>query len=191
MAQTGEFKCPKCDRSFAMAPHLGRHMSTIHGAKKGKKTAKKKMRRGPQRGRTARAAPRQPAPTGAGLAGAVGQLRAYQDELAGQRAQIEAQLAAVESALSALGATASVATRRVTTRGRGAAARQGSLKDHIARVLGARSGPMAVKDVAAAVLKAGYKSRDKTLAHTVGKLLAAMPNTVRVARGQYRLRRYR
>jgi len=191
MAQTGKFKCPKCDRTFSMAPHLGRHMSTIHGAKKGKQSAKGRMPRlasRSKRGRVVRAVPRQPAQTGAGLAGAVGQLRAYQDELAAQRTQLDAQLAAVESALSALGATASVATRRVTTHGRGAGARQGSLKDHIARVLGARSGPMAVKDVAAAVLKAGYKSRDKTLAHTVGKLLAAMPNTVRVERGQYRLR---
>ncbi len=56
------------------------------------------------------------------------------------------------------------------------------------RVLAAHRGPMIVRDIAAAVLKAGYKSRDKTLGHTVGKLLAAMPNAVRVARGQYRLR---
>ena len=48
---------------------------------------------------------------------------------------------------------------------------------------------MAVKDVTAAVLKAGYKSRDRTLGHSVAKWLAAMPNVVKVARGQYRLRR--
>jgi hypothetical protein len=47
---------------------------------------------------------------------------------------------------------------------------------------------MAVGGITAAVLEAGYKSRDKTLGHTVAKLLAAMPNMVRVARGQYRLR---
>jgi hypothetical protein len=47
---------------------------------------------------------------------------------------------------------------------------------------------MAVKDVTAAILKAGYKSRDKTLGHTVGRLLATMQHVVKVARGQYLLR---
>ena len=34
------FKCAKCDRSFKMAAHLARHLSS-HGLKK-KKTVKKK-----------------------------------------------------------------------------------------------------------------------------------------------------
>ncbi len=39
------FKCSKCDRSFKMAGHLGRHMSATHGRKKRKKAAKKAKRR--------------------------------------------------------------------------------------------------------------------------------------------------
>ena len=40
----GKFKCSKCDRSFSMAAHLGRHISTIHAAKTSKKTGKKKQK---------------------------------------------------------------------------------------------------------------------------------------------------
>lgn len=29
--QTAKFKCPKCGKSFRMAMHLGRHMTTMHG----------------------------------------------------------------------------------------------------------------------------------------------------------------
>ena len=41
-----KFKCPKCDRSFSMPGHLGRHMTATHGTKKRKKkrTAKKAKR---------------------------------------------------------------------------------------------------------------------------------------------------
>ena len=38
----GKFKCSKCDRTFSMPAHLGRHMSTMHVSKAGKKAAKKK-----------------------------------------------------------------------------------------------------------------------------------------------------
>ncbi len=43
------FKCPKCDRSFSMAGHLGRHMSASHGRKKRKKAAKKAKKRSVRR----------------------------------------------------------------------------------------------------------------------------------------------
>ena len=39
------FKCSKCDRSFSMAGHLGRHVSVTHGTEKRKKTSKKGKRR--------------------------------------------------------------------------------------------------------------------------------------------------
>ncbi len=38
-----KFKCSKCDRSFKMAAHLARHLSS-HGLKKKKKTVKKAKR---------------------------------------------------------------------------------------------------------------------------------------------------
>lgn len=40
-----KFTCSKCDRSFSMAGHLGRHMSAIHGAGRAKAASKKKKRR--------------------------------------------------------------------------------------------------------------------------------------------------
>ena len=43
------FKCSKCDRSFSMPGHLGRHMSATHGTKKRKKTTKKAKTRSVRR----------------------------------------------------------------------------------------------------------------------------------------------
>lgn len=43
------FKCSKCDRTFKMAGHLGRHMTATHGRKKRKKTAKKTKKRSVRR----------------------------------------------------------------------------------------------------------------------------------------------
>jgi len=189
MAKTGSYKCSACGRTFAMAAHLGRHRNTMHAARKGKKAARKgagKTAAGPRVGRVVSAAARRRPGPGPGTAGVVGQLRAYRDNLAAQRAQVDSQLAAVNGVLSALGATATVA--RVTGQRRTPGARGASLRDFIERVLRARRGPMAVKDVTAAILKAGYKSRDKTLRHTVGRLLATMQHVVKVARGQYLLR---
>jgi uncharacterized C2H2 Zn-finger protein len=189
MAESSKFKCPKCERTFSMAPHLGRHLSTIHGAKKGKKTLKKKVARRAfrrKRGQIARTAQRQSATMGAGIAGAIGELSAYRDQLAAQRTEVDAQIAAVESALAALGASAGGAQVRAS--GRRPSFRQGSLKDHIARVLGARRGPMSVKDITAAVRRAGYRSKNKTLDKSVGNSLGKMRQVVKVARGQYRLR---
>ncbi len=174
-----------------MAPHLGRHMSTIHGAKKGKKTPKKKAARRaprPKQGRIARTAPRQSGTTGTGIAGVIRELSAYRDQLAAQRAEVDSQIAAVEGALAALGAAVGPAMTRATSLRRGAGFRQGSLKDHIARVLGARRGPMSVKDITAAVRAAGYRTKNKTLDKSVGNALGEMRQVVKVARGQYRLR---
>ena len=46
-----KFKCSKCDRSFSMAGHLGRHMNAIHGAGRAKAASKKKRRMGKTAGR--------------------------------------------------------------------------------------------------------------------------------------------
>ena len=43
------FKCSKCDRSFSMAGHLGRHMSATHGTKHRKKAVKTAKRRSVRR----------------------------------------------------------------------------------------------------------------------------------------------
>ena len=76
----------------------------------------------------------------------------------------------------------------VTRRRHGKNARAGTLKDFIARVLRGMSKGRSVKDMAAAVKKAGYKSKSKTLGHAISKTLADMKNVVRVGRGVYRLK---
>ena len=47
---------------------------------------------------------------------------------------------------------------------------------------------MRVKDITAAVRKAGYVTKNRTLDKSVGNALAATPQIVKVARGQYRVR---
>ena len=176
MAKTGKFKCSACDRTFSMAAHLGRHKSTMHAAKK-----PPARRIGPATAQRGHVLP-------AGAAAATAQVRAYRDQLAAQRAELDAQLVAIDDALALLGGTVSVATQRVARRRRRGGTRTGSLKDFIVRVLRGRVRPMRVKDITAAVRKAGYATKNRTLDKSVGNALAAVPQVVRVARGQYRLR---
>jgi len=184
MAKTGKLTCVTCGRTFALPAHLARHRSAAHGAKGGNQ---RQTSAGPAAA-TARLPRRgaRPAAASSPVGAVLRDLEACRDQLVTRRAQLDSQLAAVDHALSALGATA--AGRRVAEQRRAPAGRQGSLRDFVGRVLRAHQGPMAVKEITAAVLKAGYQSRDKTLGHTVAKLLSAMPEVVRVARGQYRLR---
>jgi hypothetical protein len=160
-----------------MAPHLGRHLSTIHGVKRTGAPTKLARRAS------------QPRTTGVGTAGAIRELAAFRDTLVAARDRIDVQIPVIAGVLSALDASASPAvTHHAAGHRRSTSARTGSLNEFVERVLRAHRGPMAVKDVTAAVLKAGYKSRDKTLRHSVQKLLAAMPDVIKVARGQYQLR---
>jgi len=183
MAKTGKFKCSACDRTFSMAAHLGRHKSTMHAAKK--PPARRVVRVKRRRFRRATAQPGHVLPAGA--AAATAQLRAYRDQLAAQRAELDAQLVAIDDALAMLDGTVGVATQRVARRRRGGT-RAGSLKDFIVRVLRGRVRPLSVMDITAAVRKAGYATMNRTLDKSVGNALAAIPQAVRVARGQYRLR---
>jgi len=126
----------------------------------------------------------------------VANLLSARNALLAQRDAIEKQLGLINQALTAASA---VLPRR---RGRplklapvaGPAARPasghrpGSLKDFVVRVLSAASGPMSVKDITTAVLEAGYKSRNRTLAKSVGIALAQMPEVARVRRGVFRLK---
>jgi uncharacterized C2H2 Zn-finger protein len=195
MARIRKFKCPKCDRTFSMAAHLARHMNTIHASKARKKVAKKKVARKRRVKRARRRAPRMAARPragrprlAAGPARVIGGMRAYRETLAAQRSELDTQIAAVEQALSALGATGRAPARRATRRGRVAGMRKGSLKDYVGRVLQARGGAMAVKDVTTAVRRAGFKTKNKTLAKSIGIALSQMPKVKKVSRGVFRLR---
>jgi hypothetical protein len=184
MAKKGPFRCSACGRTFAMAAHLGRHQSTVHAAKKPPARPVGSAKR--RRSRRATARPRQVPLVGA--ARVTAQVGAYRDQLAAQRAELDAQLGVIDRALAVLGVVASSGTKRIAAVRRSRAARAGSLKSFIIRVLRGRVRPMRVKDITAAVRKAGYATKNKTLDKSVGNALAAMPEITRAARGQYRLR---
>ena len=97
MAKTGKLKCSKCDRSFKMAAHLGRHMSTIHAAKgKAKRAGRKAAKRAVKRmGRRS--------PVGRPPGGVVGQLWRCRRQLLDSREALSARIAAMDDALAALG----------------------------------------------------------------------------------------
>ena len=176
MAKKKTHKCTRCDRKFSMAAHLARHMNTLHASKKVKAANK---------GR-ASVATRAKRGAGSGLGGVLGRLKAYRDQLTDRRNEIDNRIQAIDAALAALGA--GIARPVAVRRRRGKGRRSGSLKDHIARVLRGRSKGLSVKNIVAAVIKAGYESKDKNLDHAVGKALADMENITRIERGVYRLK---
>jgi hypothetical protein len=125
---------------------------------------------------------------GGGVGSAVSSLQALYAELLAQRAGLDGQLAAVAGALRAIGTTVAApraAALRVSGGGRGGW-RTGSLKAHIAQVLRG-GGVLAVKDITSGVMKSGYKTKNKTLAKSVGIALTEMRGVVKVGRGQFKL----
>jgi len=136
MARTGKFKCSACGRTFSMAAHLGRHRTTMHGAKGAKVKAKSQV----QAGDPARL---------------LDTVQVWRSELAAEQAQLAVQLGALDQLLTTLGGTALKPTagralqgRRI--RGGHGGAREGSLKFYIDRVLRATRRPMRRAEVAAA-----------------------------------------
>ncbi len=187
-AKARKFKCSKCDRTFLMAAHLARHKNTTHGAKPKRKVVKtkvaKRVGRKPARRSVKRAQGSQPTPL-------LLQMQTYRNDLLDQRTQIISQIDAIDKALTLMGAPTRTAGRkpgRKPVRGRrGGTTRAGSLKSYIDKVLRGRTGAMAVKDVSASVLRAGFKSKNKTLAKSVGIALGQMPNVHKVSRGLFRM----
>ena len=115
-------------------------------------------------------------------------MQEYRSDLLAQRAHVNSQIDAIDRALAAMGGTVRAPTRKPGRGRRRGGRRAGSLKSHIERVLQTRGGAMAVKDVTAGVLKAGFKTRNKTLAKSVGVALGQMPNVRKVSRGMFRLK---
>ena len=181
-SKRGSFKCVKCGRTFPMAMHLGRHMATIHG----RRPARAKRRVGP----AAKAPVRVRLQTDP-LGGVLGDVSSWQDRLMAQRANLDSQIEALGQLMASLGTPAPKSTIRVPVR-RGKhlrrAAPPGSLRAHIEQVLLTQRGPMPVRAITAAVLKAGYKSHNKELSKSIGKLMRAMPGVARVGRGVFRLK---
>ncbi len=121
-----------------------------------------------------------------GATAALTSLRHFHAELAAQKRRVDAQIEAVENAIRAMTGVAPAVGRGPALGGGGRGPRAGSLKEYITRCL-AGKGPMAVKDITAAVRGAGYPTKNKTLAKSVGNALADMRNIVKVGRGQFKL----
>jgi hypothetical protein len=149
------------------------------------------MPRGVRRGRVGRP-PKSLA--GGGLQGALSGLVAYRTRLAQQRIALDAEIAALDAAVSAIGGQPAVRAGRPAGRRPGRPAgrsqptgpgpRKGSLKEFILRVL-TGGGEMAVKDIAAGVLRRGYETSNKTLAKSVGIALTELPGVVKLGRGRF------
>ena len=187
-AKARKFKCSKCDRTFAMPAHLARHQSTTHGTKSKKKVARRKAARPTARKllqRARRATRRTPQSQAAPL---LLQMQTYRNDLLAQRDQVSLQIDAIDKALAAMGGAVRSSGRKSIGGRRAGKARAGSLKSYIERVLRTRGGRMAVKDVATAVRKAGFKTKNKTLAKSVGVALSEMSNVRKVSRGTFCLK---
>ena len=89
------FKCPKCDRRFAMAMHLARHTSTIHASKskKGRPDKRKKKRR--VRAKANRRL--------TGPARALRELRTYLRELSAKRNALDVEIRTIQNAINTMG----------------------------------------------------------------------------------------
>ena len=196
----GKFKCPKCDRSFSMAAHLARHVNAIHRRKKGAATAKK--RRVKARATGVRKVGR---PTGIrrrkairttlarpGAVQLISSMQAYHSDLVARREGIEAEITAIGQAIEAMGivpAPRALRAKRGRPVGRpaGRPAREGSLKTYIVKVLGQRSTAMSPKDIAARIVKAGYRSKAKDLTKAVSNTLPQLKQVKKVGFGKYRV----
>lgn len=175
MAKNSSFRCHTCGRTFAMAAHLGRHTKATHGVR----SADGGHRAGRRAGTTSSPVVLD------GRARLLRELQASCDELAAQRAALDAQVAALDQVIATLGGS-TVRRARKRVKPTTSSPQPGSLRAHIEQVLRAHRGPLTVRDITAAVLRAGFRSRDKELPKSVGKYLAAMPNVVRLARGVFR-----
>jgi uncharacterized C2H2 Zn-finger protein len=186
-ATVRKFKCSRCDRTFSMAAHLARHQNTMHATKaRKKKRAKRAVRKmvrrvGARAKRTRRVAAGGPPPL-------LRQMHTYRDSLVAEQSRVTEQINAIDRALAALGTPARAPAVKPGPRRRAGRVRRGSLKYYVERVLHAGSGPMAVKDVTIGVRKAGFKSKNKTLAKSVGIAMSQMRNVAKVSRGVFRLK---
>ena len=192
----GSFKCPKCDRRFTMAAHLGRHTNTIHGKRKGlkpvakRKTGSARTRRigRPKGSRSSnRSIARTSGATGVGVTRLLSQMQSYYSELTSRRLSLDAQIAGMESAINILGAAPKAgAAGRKLGRPAGSGTRTGSLKDTIVRVLRQRAVALSPREIAAKVIQAGYKTSTKNLTKAISNTLPEINIVRKVGRGLYR-----
>jgi hypothetical protein len=172
MSNRKPFVCKKCGRTFSMPAHLARH-SRVHAPARANGRPKP----------TARTMQSDAGSTSRFGVLVVG-LRDGHRSLIAERDALDTRIAAIESALAAMGGVSSARSGKAAARGP-SSYRAGSLKDRIQRVLSKTSAPMPIPEIAADVLRSGFKTKNKTLNTTVGIALAEMPGVRRVARGVY------
>lgn len=192
----GTFKCPKCDRSFTMAAHLGRHANTIHGSRKRpkpvskRKTGSARTRRigRPKGSRSSnRSFARTSGSTGVGVTRLLSQMQSFYSELTARRSNLDAQIAGMEGAINILGAAPRArATGRKLGRPAASGSRTGSLKDTIVRVLRQRAVALSPREIAAKVVQSGYKTSTKNLTKAISNTLPEINTVRKVGRGLYR-----
>lgn len=130
-----------------------------------------------------------------GMSAAVAGLSQAKAALLSQRDLIDGQMAELDRMIAQYGGSVAAAPRvgrppgsgRMLAGGSGGAYRPGSLKDVIHGVLAGAGGAMAVKDIAEGVVSSGYKSKNKTLAKSVGIALTDMKGVKKIGRGLYGL----
>ena len=115
-------------------------------------------------------------------------LQSYRNQLLQRPEQIDAQLQAIEQIMAGMGGMAMRSTGRAgqSNFAAGRGARAGSLKEFIVQVLRGR-GVMRVAEITNAIKRAGYKTKNKTLSHSVSVALTEIPGAKKVGRGQFRM----
>ena len=148
------------------------------------KKRKRRKKRVVRKKRRAKAARRVSGP-----AGLVKQLTAHHQALVKQQAALQDEIDSISAAIDALGGVRRRAPgrpRRKVKRAGRRAVRKGSLKSYVLRVLKSR-GEMAVKDIAKAVKRSGYKTGSKNFPNQVSNALAQMDELTKTGRGRYKL----
>ena len=69
----------------------------------------------------------------------------------------------------------------------GSGGREGSLKSYMVKILRQRSRPMSPRDIAARIVKAGYKSKAKDLTKAVSNALPQLRGVKKVGFGMYKM----
>lgn len=119
------------------------------------------------------------------------QLKTYHDDLVARVSALQGEMEGVATAITAIEGVAPRFGRAPVP----GAARRGprpagtSLKDFIIKVLGRTSGPMSVKHLGSAILRAGYQTKSRNLGNQISMALAQLTRArkvKKVGRGMYR-----
>ena len=110
----------------------------------------------------------------------------YVKELRARRAEIAAEIEAVERKLSIIGPAAQKARPTQAKEVTGGGGRP--LRVYVKDVLTKAAKPMKVRAIEQAVLKAGYKTQAKKFYHAIYTLLRQDPDVRKVGRGRFALK---